>query len=80
VKWDRLGEQYDQMIKYATAIRVGTASTEAILRRFMKANAPHPTYQAMIELGRAQKTIFPPRYLRSRTPQREIHEGFNVAE
>jgi len=46
------------MLKYATAIRVGTASTEAILRRFMKANATHPTYQAMIELGRAQKTTF----------------------
>lgn len=46
------------MVKYATAIRTGTASTEAILRRFMKANANHPTYQAMIELGRAQKTVF----------------------
>ncbi len=68
------------MIKYATAIRVGTASTEAILRRFMKANAAHPTYQAMIELGRAQKTIFLARYLRSRQLQREIHEGLNVVE
>jgi TnpA family transposase len=73
IRWDRIGEQYDQMLKYATAIRVGTASTEAILRRFMKANATHPTYQAMIELGRAQKTI-------SRTLQREIHEGLNVVE
>jgi TnpA family transposase len=80
IRWDRIGEQYDQMLKYATAIRVGTASTEAILRRFMKANATHPTYQAMIELGRAQKTIFLARYLRSRTLQREIHEGLNVVE
>jgi hypothetical protein len=63
-----------------TAIRVGTASTEAILRRFMKAHAAHPTYQAMIELGRAQKTIFVARYLRSRALQREIHEGLNVVE
>jgi TnpA family transposase len=53
------------MIKYATAIRVDAASTEAILRLFMKANATHPTYQAMIELGRAQKAIFLARYLRS---------------
>jgi TnpA family transposase len=66
IRWDRVAEQYDQMVKYATAIRTGTASTEAILRRFMKANAAHPTYQAMIELGRAQKTIFLARYLRSR--------------
>jgi TnpA family transposase len=80
IRWDRIEQQYDQMIKYATAIRVGTASTEAILRRFMKANATHPTYQAMIELGRAQKTIFLARYLRSRALQREIHEGLNVVE
>jgi hypothetical protein len=32
------------MIKYATAIRVGTASTEAILRRFTR-NASHPVYE-----------------------------------
>jgi TnpA family transposase len=80
IRWDRIAEQYDQMVKYATAIRVGTASTEAILRRFMKANAAHPTYQAMIELGRAQKTVFLARYLRIRALQREINEGLNVVE
>ena len=67
------------MIKYATAIRTGTASTEAILRRFTR-NASHPTYQAMLELGRAQKTIFVARYLRDRDLQREINEGLNVVE
>ncbi len=80
IRWDRIEQQYDQMIKYATAIHVGTASTEAILRRFMKANAAHPTYQAMIELGRAQKTTFVARFLRSRQLQREIHEGLNLVE
>lgn len=78
IRWDVIGEQYDQMIKYAIAIRSGTASTEAILRRFAKANAIHPTYQAMIELGRAQKTIFVARY--DRDLQREINEGLNVVE
>jgi Tn3 transposase DDE domain len=68
------------MIKYATAIRAGTASTQAILRRFTRANALHPTYQAMIEVGRAQRTIFAARYLRDRYLQREINEGLNVVE
>ena len=68
------------MIKYATAIRSGTASTEAILRRFTRANALHPTYQAMLEVGRAQRTIFVARYLRDRDLQREINEGLNVVE
>lgn len=80
IRWDIVAEQYDQMIKYATAIRAGTASTEAILHRFTKANAIHPTYQAMIEVGRAQKIIFIARYLRNRDLQREINEGLNVVE
>jgi len=46
----------------------------------MQANAIHPTYQAMIELGRAEKTIFLCRYLRDRGLQREINEGLNVVE
>ncbi len=51
IRWDIVAEQYDQMIKYATAIRARTASTEAILRRFTRANAIHPTYQAILEVA-----------------------------
>jgi TnpA family transposase len=65
IRWDIIAENYDQAIKYATAIRLGTASTEAILRRFSR-TASHPTYQAMLEIGRAQRTIFVAKYLRSR--------------
>jgi len=79
IRWDVIAQQYDQMIKYATAIRTGTASTEAILRRFTR-NASHPTYAAMLEVGRAQKTIFACRYLRVRELQHEIEEGLNVVE
>ncbi|MFE6977237.1 Tn3 family transposase [Streptomyces sp. NPDC057682] len=79
IRWELIARQYDQMIKYATAIRTRTASTEAILRRFTR-NASHPTYAAMLEVGRAQKTIFVARYLRLRDLQREIEEGLNVME
>ncbi len=79
IRWGIVDEQYDQMIKYATAIWTRTASTEAILRRFTR-NASHPTYTAMLEVGRAQKTIFIARYLRQRDLQREIEEGLNVVE
>lgn len=79
IRWDLIGQQYDQLIRYATAINNRTASTEAILRRFTRA-ATHPTYQAMLEVGRAQRTIFLCRYLRSRDEQREINSGLNVME
>ena len=58
IRWDLIADQYDQMIKYATAIRTRSAQTAAILRRFQQANAMHPTYQAMLETGRAQRTLF----------------------
>jgi TnpA family transposase len=79
IRWDLIAANYDQVIKYATAIRTGTASTEAILSRFTRA-ASHPAYQAMLEIGRAQRTIFVARYLRDRDLQREIEEGLNVVE
>ena len=79
IRWDIIEQNYEQMIAYATAIRVGTASTESILRRFT-CNASHRRHQAMLEVGRAQKTIFVCRYLRSRALQREINAGLNVVE
>ncbi|MEU1465881.1 Tn3 family transposase [Streptomyces sp. NPDC005727] len=79
IRWELIAQQYDQMIKYATAIRTRTGSTEAILRRFTR-NASHPTYAAILEVGRAQKTIFVARYLRLRDLQGEIEEGLNVME
>lgn len=72
--------QYDQLIKYATALRLGTAEAETILRRFTKSNLQHPTYQAMAELGKAVKTIFLCHYLHSEALRQEIHEGLNVIE
>ena len=68
------------MIKYTTALRLGTAETEAILRRFTRSNVQHPTYKAFTELGKAIKTIFLCRYFHSEALRREINEGLNVIE
>lgn len=80
IDWDIIRQQYDQMVKYATALRLGTAETEAILRRFTRSNVQHPTYKAFAELGKAIKTIFVCRYLHSEELRREINEGLNVIE
>jgi hypothetical protein len=58
IDWELIRQQYDEMVKYATALRLGTAETEAILRRFTRNNLQHPTYRALAELGKAVKTIF----------------------
>lgn len=79
IRWELIENNYDLMMRYATAIRLGTASTEAILRRF-NSQVTHPAYSAMLEVGRAQRTIFIARYLRDRELQREINAGLNVVE
>jgi TnpA family transposase len=80
INWDLIRQQYDQMVKYATALRLGTAETEAILKRFTRNNLKHPTYQALGELGKAVKTIFLCDYLHSEELRQEIHGGLNVVE
>ena len=68
------------MVKYATALRLGMADPEAILRRFTRGNLMHPTYQALAELGKVMKTIFLCQYLHSEELRQEIHQGLNVVE
>ena len=78
IRWELISQQYDEIIKYATALRIGTAEPEAILRRFTRSGVSHPTYLALVELGKAVKTIFLCRYLHEEPLRREIHEGLNV--
>lgn len=80
IDWELIRQQYDEMIKYATALRLGTAEAEAILRRFTRNGPQHPTYQALSEYGKARKTLFLCEYLRSEALRQEIQEGLNVVE
>jgi TnpA family transposase len=80
VNWELIRQQYDEMVKFASALHWRTAQTESILRRFSKYNRTHPTCRALAELGKAIKTIFLCRYMASEVLRREIHEGLNVVE
>ena len=68
------------MVKYATALRLGTADADTLLKRFTRDNLQHPTYQALVELGKAIKTVFLCRYLHDEALRCEVNEGLNVVE
>lgn len=72
---ESIAQQYDEVIKYATAVSLGTAEAESISRRFTCTNGQYPTYKVLIELGKAQKTIFLCRYLRSEALRRGSTKG-----
>jgi TnpA family transposase len=36
IRWELIRQQYDEMVKYATALRLGTADAETILKRFTR--------------------------------------------
>jgi TnpA family transposase len=80
IRWELIRQQYNECIKFTTALRHGTAEPEAILRRFTGTAVQHPTYAALLELGRAIKTIFLCAYLREEAVRREVHGGLEVIE
>lgn len=80
IRWELIEQQYDEMMKHAIALKQRTASAEAILKRFNSYNTTHPTYKALAELGKVEKTIYLCDYLSSLDLRYEVNEGLNVVE
>jgi TnpA family transposase len=80
IRWDLIAQQYDEMVKHAVALQTGTATAEAILKRFNSYNVTHPTYKALAELGKVEKTLYLCEYLSSLTLRHEVEAGLNVVE
>ena len=62
INWEIIAQQYDQMVKYATALKLKTAEAEQVLRRFTRGGPKHPTYKAIEEKeddGRRQARALP---------------------
>jgi TnpA family transposase len=68
IRWHLIEQQYDEMVKAAVALKRGTATAEAILKRYNSYNLTHPTYKALAEVGKAEKSVFLCEYLLAGDP------------
>lgn len=80
IKWELIATHYNEIIKFAAALKVGTATADSIIRQFSRSNYQHPVFKAFIELGKAVKSIFLCRYLGSLELRQEIHSALNIVE
>lgn len=80
INWKLIEDYYDEAVKHIVALKVGTMETDVFVKRFSKDNYQHPVYLAIIEIGKASKTIFLCRYLMSEELRIEVHEAQNVVE
>lgn len=80
IRWDLIEERYDDYARHAAAILERTGPIESILRRFTRYNRPHPTYRALLEIGRAERTIYLCRLLSEPNLHVWVHEQLNGIE
>jgi len=80
ILWEIMNQQYDEMMKATVAMKYGDATADAILKRYSSINHQHPTYKALLELGKVEKTIFLCNYLPSPEIKGEVQAGLNVIE
>ena len=80
INWELIAQYYDELVRYATALKLGTAEAQQLLRRFVRGGPRRPAHQALDELGRVGRTIFLCKYLADEAVRHEVHEGRQVIE
>jgi len=61
IDWDLIRRQYNEMVKFATALRLGTAAAADILHRFTRANSSPPDPPRVLPAeARVCRPGFPP--------------------
>ncbi|MBT6206422.1 MAG: Tn3 family transposase, partial [Francisellaceae bacterium] len=80
INWKLIEDNYDDVVKYMAALKLGIVEPSVLIKRFSHNNYNHPIYKALIEIGRAKKSIFLCKYLKSEDLRIEINEGLNVVE
>jgi TnpA family transposase len=80
INWKLIEENYDEAVKHVVALKLGIVEPEVLVKRFSNNNYDHPVYRSLLEIGRANKSIFLCQYLKLEELRVEISEGLNIVE
>ena len=80
INWQLIEDNYNEAVKHIVALKLGIVTPEVLIKRFSQSNYNHPVYKALVEIGKANKTIFLCEYLASEELRIEVNEGLNVVE
>jgi TnpA family transposase len=80
INWNLIEDNYDEIVKYMVSLKLGLIEPSVLVKRFSSDNYNHPVYKALLEIGKAEKSIFLCKYLDQEELRIEINEGLNVVE
>ena len=80
INWKLIEDNYEEVVKYMAALKTGIIEPSVLVKRFSKDNFNHPVYKALMEIGKANKSIFLCKYFEEENLRIEINEGLNVVE
>jgi TnpA family transposase len=80
IKWKHPRAHYDEVVKHIVALKLGMVEPDVLIKKFSRDNYNNPVFKALMEIGKAEKTIFLCKYLASEELRIEIQESLNIVE
>ncbi|MDP1880095.1 MAG: Tn3 family transposase, partial [Parachlamydiaceae bacterium] len=80
IQWNKIRQNYREIVRHAAALKTRTVEPDVLMKRLSADNKSNPVYQALIEIGKASRTIFLCRYLSSEDLRININQALNVVE
>lgn len=80
INWKKIEDNYEEVVKHTVALRTRTVEADVLLKRLSADNGKNPVYQALLEIGKVERTIFLCRYLSDENLRIQINEALNVVE
>lgn len=80
VNTQRIEEHWDDMMRIAGSLKVGTVHASELIRSLLKSDKPSSLTQAIIDLGRINKTLYLLNYIDDEDYRRRILNQLNRGE